>query len=376
MLRELLTGIAGGTLSGIAPGIHVNTLGAFLSGMGVRSNLLLFAMGLTHTFLDVIPSAFLGVPDEGTALGVLPAHRLVLRGRAMEVVRIALWASFLAVLLSIPLMPFYMPLARRYRPELGRLFVLLLAALVVGTERGRGKAFALLVFLLSGLLGILTFRLGLSQPFYHLFTGLFGLSVVLLALRSGAARIGGGEDGRILLGRRRFAGLSLLGTLLGMVASLVPAFTASQAALIGSLLSKDERSFLTVVFSVNTANFMFSFANFLSTGRRRNGIVALMAPVPGNDISFYLLAAVFVSMAVLLYAEPLAALILRLLGRVPYRALNSAVAGVLVALSYLFDGVTGLVVLLGGAMIGLLAAVLGVKRTNCMGVLMLPIIIG
>ncbi|KUH33850.1 hypothetical protein APY94_04420 [Thermococcus celericrescens] len=376
MLRELLTGIAGGTLSGIAPGIHVNTLGAFLSDMGVRSNLLLFAMGLTHTFLDVIPSAFLGVPDEGTALGVLPAHRLVLRGRAMEVVRIALWASFLAVLLSIPLVPFYLLLAPEYRPELGRFFVLFLAVLIVATEKGWRKVFVLLVFLLSGLLGVLTFRLGLSQPFYHLFTGLFGLPVVLLALGSGAPPVGGGEDGKILLSRRRFACLSLMGTLLGMVASLVPAFTASQAALLGSFLSKDERSFLTVVFSVNTANFIFSFANFLSTGRRRNGIVALMAPAAGSDIYFYLLAALFVSMAVLLYAEPLAALILHLLGRVPYGALNSAVAGILVALSYLFDGATGLVVLSGGVMIGLLAAVLGVKRTGCMGVLMLPIIIG
>ncbi|QDA30551.1 hypothetical protein FH039_01495 [Thermococcus indicus] len=376
MLRELLTGIAGGTLSGVSPGIHVNTLAAFLSSAGIRDNLVLFAMGLTHTFLDVIPSAFLGVPDEGTALGILPAHRLVLRGRAMEVVRLALWASFLAVLMAIPAMPLYLHLAPLYRPAVGRFLVFLLAVFLVLTEPGLKRFFALLVFFLSGILGMLTFRLGLSQPFYHLFTGLFGVPVILLSILEERTRPIDAGDGEILLDRGRFLGFSALGTALGMVASLVPAFTASQAALLGSFLSKDERSFLTVVFSVNTANFLFAFANFLSTGRRRNGIVALMFPLPGEAMAFYLLVALFVSMAVLLYGELLAALILRLLRWVPYGALNSSVLVILVVLSYLFDGVTGLIALSGGVIIGLLAMVLGVRRTNCMGVLMLPIIIG
>nr|WP_206205934.1 tripartite tricarboxylate transporter permease [Thermococcus sp. JdF3] len=371
-----MIGIVGGTVSGVSPGIHVNTLGAFLSDVGVRSNLLLFAMGLTHTHLDVIPSAFLGVPDEGTALGILPAHRLVLRGRAREVVRISLWASFLAVLLAFPLMPLYLRLAPLYHPLLGRFLVLMLAVFLVLTERGVKRLYALFILLISGILGILTFRLGLSQPFYHLFTGLFGTPVILLALQNSGKFPAAPGDGDILMGRNSFLGFSFLGTVLGMVASLVPAFTASQAALIGSFFSKDERSFLTVVFSVNTANFLFAFANFLATGRRRNGIVALMDPLPGGLLTFYLLAALFVSITVLLYGGPLADLILKLLERIPYKLLNAAVLLFLIVLSYAFDGFLGILAFAGAAMTGLLAVLLGVKRTNCMGVLMLPIIIG
>lgn len=376
MLRELLIGIAGGTLSGISPGIHVNTLGTFLAGFGVRDNLLLFSMGLTHTFLDVIPSAFLGVPDEGTALGVLPAHRLVLRGRAMEVVRIALWASFLAVLFVLPLAPFYMVLAPLYTPEVGRLLVGLIAVFLILTERGGKRLYAFFIFIISGVLGMLTFCLGLSQPFYHLFTGLFGIPVILLALWNGGSLPLSSGETEILMDRNRFIGFSFLGTVLGMVASFVPAFTASQAAIIGSFFSRDERSFLTVVFSVNTSNFLFSFLNFLSTGRQRNGIVALMSPLPESALLFYLLAAIFVSVAVLLYGESLAVLLLGLFGRVPYRFLNGAVVFFLVLLSYTFDGLLGLLVLVGAAITGLLAVLAGVRRTNCMGVLMLPIMIG
>ncbi len=349
---------------------------------GVRGNLLLFAMGLTHTFLDVIPSAFLGVPDEGTALGVLPAHRLVLRGKALEVVRIALWASFLAVLISIPpLFPLYPALARAYTPGLGRIAVLLLALLLILTERGIKKLYALLTFLLAGLLGILTFRLPLKEPYYHLFTGgLFGVPVLVTSLVEGAGRVRAGGDGEVEMEKGRFLAFSILGgTFLGMLASLIPAFTASQAALVGSFFSRDERSFLTVVFSVNTANFLFSFANFAETGRVRNGIVALMSPpVDGRFLSHYLLAAVFVSLLVLSYGEGLAVVILRALTHLPYRTLNGLVLVILVLLSIYFDGLLGLLVLTGGgAMIGLLAVALGgIKRTNCMGVLMLQIIIG
>ena len=375
MLGELLTGVAAGTISGILPGIHVNTLGTFLAGMGVRDNLLLFSMGLTHTFLDVIPSAFLGVPDEGTALGILPAHRLVLRGRAMEVVRIALWASFMAVLMALPLVPLYLKLAPHYRWRFGRIAVVFLFLLLVLTESGWRKAYAVLVFILAGALGIYAFRLPLERPYYHLFTGLFGVPVLLGAIFGDGGRISPGS-GEVLIERKRFLGFSFLGTVLGMVASLIPAFTASQAALIGSFLSRDERSFLTVVFSVNTSTFLFSFLNFLGTGRVRNGIVALMSPLPERAYTFYLFAALFISLAVLLYGEPLARLLLGLVSRVPYRLLNASVLLALIMLSLLFDGSVGLLVLSGAAMVGSLAIVLGVKRTNCMGVLMLPIIIG
>ena len=372
----MLIGIVGGTISGVLPGIHVNTLSAFLSKLGVGNNLLLFAMGLVHTFLDVIPSAFLGVPDEGTALGVLPAHRLILRGRAMEVVRIALWSSFLAVVLAVPLMPIYPKLALLYRPQIGKLILFFLIILLVLTEEGVGRLYALAIFLLSGILGVLTFRLDLDQPFYHLFTGLFGIPVILISFK-GKGRLPEDSSGEwIQMDVGRFVGLSLFGTLLGMAASLVPAFTASQAALMGSFLSKDERSFLTVVYSVNTANFLFSFVNFLVTGRRRNGIVALMTPIPERALVFYVLAALFTALAVLLYGEPLAAFLLAMLRRIPYTLLNAAVLVSLAMLSVLFDGPLGFLVLTGASIVGLLAVLAGVKRTNCMGVLMLPILIG
>lgn len=373
MLREALLGLFLGTLTGITPGIHVNTLASMLRDV-VLSPVVLFAMGLTHTFLDVLPSTFLGVPDGGTALSVLPAHRLVLRGKGLEVVRIALVASFLATLFSILLIPIYIRLAPLYRPAVGKIAVIFLIVLLVATEDGVKRLYALFVVFVSGAVGLLVLSLPLREPFYALFTGLFGVPVIASSIGSGTRNIEPGKP-EVEIAPTKLAFFSFYGTLSGMLASLFPAFTASQAALLGTFVSRDERSFLTVVYSLNTANFLFAFFNFLKTGRERNGIVALMEPLGLESLPQFVLLALFVGLATLLYGEALAALCAGALSRLPYRLINFLVLVFLIVLAFVFDGVLGLLALAASSITGYLAVLLGVKRTNCMGSLMLPVLL-
>lgn len=46
------------------------------------------AMSIAHALLENIPSMLLGVPEEGTAVSILPGHRMVLEGRSKEAIRI------------------------------------------------------------------------------------------------------------------------------------------------------------------------------------------------------------------------------------------------------------------------------------------------
>ena len=373
MLRETLLGLLLGTLTGITPGIHVNTLASMLRDFGL-SSVVLFAMGLTHTFLDALPSTFLGVPDEGTALGILPSHRLVIAGRGMEVVRIAILSSFLAVLFFLPLIPLYLLLAPYYRPGIGKMAVVFLIFFIVFTERRANRLGALFIILLSGGLGLLILSLNLKEPFYALFTGLFGVPVIVSSLSSGVSGVEPG-DAELRIRPSRLVLFSFIGTLFGMLASLLPAFTASQAALLGSFLSKEERSFLAVVYSVNTSNFLFAFLNFLETGRMRNGIVAMMEPLGLKALPGFLLVALFVGLSVLVYGEFLAGLFAGAISRANYRIVNGAVLAFLLFLALTFDGLPGILALVASSMVGYLALLLGVKRTNCMGALMVPLLL-
>ena len=97
ILTAVLLGIFAGIITGLIPGIHINLISLLLvslSGyfLGFTHPLILgvfiISMAVTHTFLDIIPSIFLGAPDADTALAVLPGHRLLLKGMGYEAVKI------------------------------------------------------------------------------------------------------------------------------------------------------------------------------------------------------------------------------------------------------------------------------------------------
>ncbi|HIP74687.1 MAG TPA: hypothetical protein EYH24_04735 [Thermococcus paralvinellae] len=383
MFGEFLLGLSAGTLTGVTPALHVNTLASLLNALSSSSEfgfvILVYVMGLTHTFLDSIPSTFLGVPDEDTALNILPAHRLVIKGRALEVINISLKASLLAVIFALFLLPVYFLLAPRYVPKLGRIFVFFLVCFLVLTEKGTRKIFALIVILLSGILGILIDHLPLREPYFHIFVGLFGIPTMVYSLRDSLDSIDIG-DGKIKMPRATLLKFSFLGTALGMFASLLPAFTSSQAALIGSFFSRDERSFLTVAFSVNTSNFFFSLFNFYLTGRTRNGVMVLIKEkyylLSSREVLILTLLAIAAALIINLYGLKMAEIIGDALFRVNYGLLNFLVIAFVVILSFYFDGIIGVLVLTTASLIGTLALLFNVKRTNCMGVLMVKIITG
>ncbi|MBS3078041.1 tripartite tricarboxylate transporter permease, partial [Candidatus Pacearchaeota archaeon] len=108
----LLAGIFFGTFTGLTPGIHINLIGGLLISLPLLNlNPIYFvifvtAMAITHTFLDFVPSVFLGCPDTDTELSILPGHQLLKDARGFEAVYLSnigsLLAIFLLVIISIP----------------------------------------------------------------------------------------------------------------------------------------------------------------------------------------------------------------------------------------------------------------------------------
>ncbi|MDK2783199.1 MAG: putative rane protein [Thermococcaceae archaeon] len=382
MLKWVMLGILFGTVTGITPALHVNTLasivGSFLTSPGGFSYVvLLYSMGLTHTFLDAFPSTFFGIPEEETAISVLPAHRLALQGRGLEVIAISLKASLLAAIFSLFLAVPYVLLARHYTAFLGKVAVFLLAFFLVITEKGVKRLYALLIFILSGAFGLVVDKLPLREPYFHVFVGLFGVPAILFSLNNN--RKIELKDSEIQMPKKRFLKFSFIGTCFGMLASLLPTFTSSQAALLGSFFSKDERTFLTIVFSVNTSNFIFGLINFYATGKTRNGILVLIKdlyyPLSPEELVILFLVTIMTSSIVNFYGMALSEMLGRAISKINYTKLNLAVLVFIWAASLYFDGLLGLMVLLTATIIGVSTTLLKIKRTTCMGVLMLKIML-
>jgi putative membrane protein len=244
----VLTGIIGGmvcgTISGITPGIHANMIAAFLLGFspiilpylgpeGMAA--ILIATLITHSFLEIIPATFLGVPDDGTALSVLPAHSLTMDGKGEEAVRISALGCLWGVIFAIPLALgalWFIPLLQTPIDILtGSLLILIMGIVIVRSE---STGWLCALFLVSGLLGMFAFRfdylswntLGAGNILMPLLTGLFGLPFLLTA-----------SEGRIP--RQHYSGMeisthtiirsTLPGTFAGLVVGWLPGLSTASA---------------------------------------------------------------------------------------------------------------------------------------------------
>lgn len=155
-----------GTFTGIAPGIHVNTLALIMlvsypgiAGlMGLTCNAFGIGVGhvpllvccviisasVVHSFVDFIPSVFLGAPDEDTVLSILPGHRLLLSGKGLEAVACAAQGSLagacLAIVLTLPMfvvMSDPIDLYGRFEPLIPGVLVVVMVMLVMGEADDR-----------------------------------------------------------------------------------------------------------------------------------------------------------------------------------------------------------------------------------------------
>ena len=103
-----------GTFTGLIPGFHVNnvaliavSLTPIAVGLGLPLDLvagMIVSCGTVHTFLNYIPSALVGAPDDNMALALLPGHRMLVTGQAAQGVAYSARGSQMGMIMAIPLL--------------------------------------------------------------------------------------------------------------------------------------------------------------------------------------------------------------------------------------------------------------------------------
>lgn len=393
LLAFAALGTGMGVFTGLIPGVHVNNLAPVLVGLAAGSILapmqaiaLIVAMMLTHTFIDYIPSTFLGVPEEGTALSVLPAHKLVHEGKGYEVIRLTALGSLGALMLSAALVgPMLLVIGPAYESINPHMHWLLLAIIVVmfALERGwKSIGWAIAIFLLSGMLGVLTLDTNLGAGdamLMPLLGGLFGMSVLLVSMK-GQGKLPEQHITEEPIRLRSNARSICAGTSAGALTGVIPGVGPAQGTVLTQLATRSggTRDFLVGVSGVNTAKALFSFVALYAIGRPRSGAavaVGEIIDVGANELLLLIGIALFAGgLATILHLH-IGKLATKHIHRLPYRAMCIAVMVGVTGLSFYYAGLVGLLVLATATAIGLLPAAVGVKRTHCMGVIILPCIL-
>jgi putative membrane protein len=390
IILALLLGVSAGTLTGLVPGVHINLIGVFLISLSaslfssiepVYLVVFITSMAITHTFLDFIPSIFLGCPDTDTELSILPGHDLLKKGQGYQAVILTAYGSLIAVFTLILIsFPSVLIISKIYSFVSKLIPYLLILASFFLISREKKKFSALSVFLLSGFLGWSVLNMEIKEPLLPLLTGLFGASMLITSIKN-KTKI---PEQEISIPRKNLSKpitKAFLGSLIASpLCSFLPGLGSGQAAIIGDSISKtDKKGFLILLGATNTLVMGFSFISLYVISKTRTGAAVAVQEIIKNislEILLLILIIVIISGIISFFLTIfLAKFFLKKITKINYTFLSIITLIVLLIMVFFISNFSGLIVLTASTFTGIYCISLGVRRTNMMGCLLLPTII-
>lgn len=387
LLFFLLLGILAGTFTGLMPGIHINLIGALL--VSASASFLFFmpplyfvvlitSMAITHTFVDFIPSVFLGCPDTDTELSILPGHEFLKEGKGHAAVLLTAYGGLAAIILTMILaFPLILLVKKIY--SLVQIFIpwILIFVSLVMIFSEKKKFFSLLVYSLAGILGLIVLNLeNLNQPLLPLLTGLFGASNLLLSIKTKTQ-----IPEQSLKQEKTSFKKPLLGALIASpLCGFLPGLGSGQAAILGNTISKtDRKGFLVLMGATNTLVMAFSFMSLYAILKTRTGAaVAIkgLIGIPSEKILVLILIVVLISGIISFFlTKKLSVFFSKKINKINYTKLSIFTLAVLITVVFSISGFLGLLAFAISAFTGVYCISLGVRRTQMMGCLLLPTIV-
>jgi putative membrane protein len=396
LIITLILGIFIGTLTGLFPGIHINLVGAILISLSafllsftapISLAVFIVALAITHSFVDFIPSIFLGVPNEDNNLSILPGHKLLLDGHGYVAIVLTVYGGILALVLFIffiPLFIYILPIIYIYIQRIVWIILILTSLFMIFSEKKKNKIlWAIFIFLLSGLLGIATLNLPVKEPLLPLFTGLFGASSIIVSLKD---KIKLPVQNIYPIKKIRLSKSSIIkGSLSTMIGSpftaFLPGMGSSEAAFIGTSVIEetDEKEFLFILGAINTLVMALSFITLYSINKTRTGasvaIARLMENFNSTDLFIIILAVIISGIIASIITIFLGKILSGHISRFNYTKISYFILFLLLVLTIVLSGILGLIILITSTSLGIVAINIGIKRTILMGSLIIPTIL-
>jgi putative membrane protein len=400
IIIAMIIGVFAGTVTGLIPGIHINLISIMLLSMAPMLlsytsplTLVIFiaAMAITHTFLDFIPSIFLGAPDEDSFLSILPGHQLLLKGRGYYAIVLTLYGSLTAlfiILIFTPLFIYTLPIIYPYLQKVMWIILILVSGYIILSEKNN-KIWALVIFLLAGFLGIATLNLNIQEPLLPLLTGLFGASSLLVSIQQ-KTKVPEQKIAplkKIRLSKKSIIKSSIASLIASPFTAFLPGLGASQAALIGkqSMNIQDQREFLFLLGAINTIVMGLSFIALYSIQKTRTGaavaVAKLLPELTLSNLSIILIAIIISGILSFFIAIQISKFTAKRIHKVEYSKLSIIILSILLIIVLIFSDFTiqgkiiALLIFITSTSLGIFTVLTGVKRMHLMGCLLIPTIL-
>ena len=402
-----LLGAAIGTFTGLIPGIHVNTLAAMmLAGYPFLSDILsafiptelmpicisscIMSASIVHSFVDYVPSVFIGAPDPDDVISALPGHRLLMEGRGMAAVRSAAIGSCVgacaSIVLAIPLQLVLMSGVSDYLDSITAIVLIAVITTMIMHEKERkNRLWCFLIVLISGLLGLICMDLEIpcdgmiigGTLLFPMLTGLFGMPTMLQALRNPVIEEQK-DDCEYPVGPVP----GIKGVITGVLTGWFPGITSTTGAILSDSITPERKpeGFIAMTASVGTSAAIIMLVTMSITGHGRSGTMIIIGDILGDSIigmmnTFFLLLLLTAAFAAFLgYCSTILCgkMMSKVINHIDTLILNRICIILIVSLVMLMTGPFGLLILALSTALGFLPIRLGVSRVYLTGCLLVP----
>lgn len=391
---SIIIGIILGTLTGLIPGVHINLIASIILGLSpILINIIpvmsliccIISIGITHSFIDFIPSLLFGIPNADTALSILPGHKMVIEGKGLDALYLSGLGSFGGTLLAFLLFfPLYYTLLNAYEtisPYIPYILLSVSIFLILLEHKIRLKILALIISCFAGAFGLLLLNtIHTKQPLLILFTGIFGVASLIFALENETKSPRQELTFDKRLPKNYFKGL-FLGGISATICSVSPGLGNSQAATISSLFLKftPPQLFIVILSSINTIGFIISIITYYLLERARNGsIIVISQLLPKFSISDIIVffSVIFVTTIISFYLLiKIGRVFIKISNIIPERKVNIGIIVMLICLVYYLTNWIGIIYLIAGSALGYLGLTFGVRRVHLLNCLLFVVVL-
>lgn len=389
LIISIFAGILVGTFTGLIPGIHINLISAtivsilpFLLLYSSPISLVIFivSMSVTHVFMDFIPSIYLGAPEESSSLAVLPGHELLLEGKGHEAVTYSVYGCFYAAIFSVIITPLFIIILPKAYPFIQRMmgFILVVGSIFLISKEEKSKIWAVIIFLLSGFLGFITFNINITQPLLPLLSGLFGASTLIYSI-SQKTKIPEQKLETKKLDKKELLKPLVATTTICPICSFLPGLGSSQAAILSTQFIKPTREqFLFSLGAVNIILMILSFSTLYSINKSRTGSAAMISEIIKislKDLTVILISCILVSIMLFFIARKISKIFAKNISKINYSKVSIIILIILTTLVFTFSGLMGVIIYSLSLILGMLTIYLDIRKGHLMGCLLIPSII-
>lgn len=372
-----------GTIAGLIPGIHTNNITqiAFLTPLfGNEALIFVLSMVTTQSFVDFIPTIFIGAAGESSFEGILPGHKMFLEGKGHEAISLTVFGGIIATIISIMCFPFFIKFIEFFPTNFEIIIpiILIFSTLVlILTEKTRNKKIlAMIIIIISATHGIF-----FTNQIFPLISGYFGISTLINSTIKKPITKTQQTNFNIEKNKTIDAITGIIG---GAIVAFVPGIGNNLAAAIIRIFRQKikTKNYLVLLGSINTSNFIFSIPVLLFLSKTRNGaMVFLKEKIILTDQT------IFLGCATILISAGIAGIITIYLSKKIAKTKNNffmklqeknllekIIIIFIIILVIFFNGLIGFIALVFSTALGLITIQTKIKRSTCLGFLIIPVL--